>query len=61
LDVMGNPHLTLGGIVLPTSLHHMQGPSSGSSNNLIVPIQGVGHLLQGLIHDHINHKTATAP
>ena len=58
---MGNPHRTLGEIVGPTSLHHMQRLSSGSSNNLIVPILEVGRLLQGLIHDHSSPKTAMAP
>jgi hypothetical protein len=61
MDDMGNPHLMLGGIVGPTSLHHMEQPSSGSSNNLIVPILEAVRLLQGLIHDHSSHKTAMAP
>ena len=61
LDDMGNPCRTLGGIVGPTSLHHMPQISRGSSNNLIVPILEVGRLRQGLIHDHSSHTTAMAP
>lgn len=61
LDDMGNPPRMLGCMVVgPTSLHHMQEPNSGSSNNLLVPILKVGYLLLDLIPDRSSHRTATA-
>ena len=68
LDGMRNPHHMLGGMVGATSLHRMEVVSSGSSssNNLMAPmlgqgLLGVGHLLQGLIHDHSSRRTVTIP